>query len=156
VKAKGKAKGKAQGEVSQPNLMKKQDSEPSANRGDRVVDNRRAALWLLASATLFTFTNILVKTLGQTLHPFEISFFRAAVALALILPIFWRTGGLRAGMATKIPLLQLTRGVVGSLAMFLGLVSRAIYFLCPWRRLFSRKRWACAARSQPGSALSAC
>ncbi|MCH1568476.1 MAG: DMT family transporter [Alphaproteobacteria bacterium] len=42
------------------------------------------------------------------------------MALAVILPIFARTGGLRAGMRTQIPLLQLTRGVVGSLAMFLG------------------------------------
>lgn len=69
---------------------------------------------------MFTFTGVLVKTLGQTLHPFEISFFRGLVALAVILPIFARTGGLRAGMRTQIPLLQLTRGVVGSLAMFLG------------------------------------
>lgn len=90
--------------------------EPSA----KVIDNRRAALWLLASASLFTFTGVLVKWLGQTLHPFEISFFRALVALAVILPIFARTGGLAAGMRTSIPLLQLTRGVVGSLAMFLG------------------------------------
>ncbi|MCH1541879.1 MAG: DMT family transporter [Alphaproteobacteria bacterium] len=84
------------------------------------VNNRRAALWLLASATMFTFTGVLVKTLGQTLHPFEISFFRGLVALAVILPIFARTGGIRAGMRTQIPLLQLTRGVVGSVAMFLG------------------------------------
>lgn len=69
---------------------------------------------------MFTFTGVLVKTLGQTLHPFEISFFRGLVALAVILPILARTGGLRAGMRTQIPLLQLTRGVVGSLAMFLG------------------------------------
>ncbi len=86
----------------------------------KAVDNRRAALWLLVSATLFTFTGVLVKSLGQTLHPFEISFFRGLVALAVILPIFWRTGGIRKGMQTQIPLLQLTRGVVGSLAMFLG------------------------------------
>jgi drug/metabolite transporter (DMT)-like permease len=84
------------------------------------VDNRRAALWLLASATMFTFTGVLVKTLGQTLHPFEISLFRGLVALAVILPIFSRTGGIRAGMRTQIPLLQITRGVVGSVAMFLG------------------------------------
>ena len=84
------------------------------------VDNRRAALWLLASAIMFTFTGVLVKTLGQTLHPFEISFFRGVVALAVILPIFSRTGGIRAGMRTQIPLLQITRGVVGSVAMFLG------------------------------------
>lgn len=84
------------------------------------VDNRRAAFWLLASAVMFTFTGVLVKTLGETLHPFEISFFRGLVALAVILPIFSRTGGIRAGMRTQIPLLQMTRGVVGSLAMFLG------------------------------------
>ena len=69
---------------------------------------------------MFTFTGVLVKTLGQTLHPFEISLFRGLVALAVILPIFVRTGGIIAGMKTQIPLLQLTRGVVGSLAMFLG------------------------------------
>ena len=86
----------------------------------QAVDNRRAALWLLASATLFTFTGVLVKSLGETLHPFEISFFRGLVALAVILPIFYRTGGIRNGMRTQIPWLQLTRGVVGSVAMFLG------------------------------------
>ena len=84
------------------------------------VNNRRAALCLLASATMFTFTGVLVKTLGQTLHPFEISFFRGLVALAVILPIFARTGGIWAGMKTQIPVLQMTRGVVGSVAMFLG------------------------------------
>ena len=84
------------------------------------VNNRSAALWLLASATMFTFTGVLVKTLGQTLHPFEISFFRGLVALAVILPIFARTGGIWAGMKTQIPVLQMTRGVVGSVAMFLG------------------------------------
>ena len=95
-------------------------SEVTAGAAPRHVDNRRAAMWLLSSASLFTFTGVLVKWLGQTLHPFEISFFRAAVALTVILPIFARTGGLMAGMRTKIPLLQLTRGVVGSVAMFLG------------------------------------
>jgi len=74
----------------------------------------------LASAVMFTFTGVLVKTLGETLHPFEISLFRGLVALAVILPIFARTGGISAGMKTQIPLLQMTRGVVGSLAMFLG------------------------------------
>ncbi|HCL48689.1 MAG TPA: EamA/RhaT family transporter [Rhodobiaceae bacterium] len=95
-------------------------AETPAVPARQLVDNRRAALWLLASATMFTFTGVLVKTLGQTLHPFEISFFRGLVALAVILPIFSRTGGIRAGMRTQIPLLQITRGVVGSVAMFLG------------------------------------
>ena len=97
-----------------------QAGEQAPKGAARPVDNRRAALWLLASASLFTFTGVLVKWLGQTLHPFEISFFRALVALLVILPIFARSGGLRAGIKTEIPLLQLFRGVVGSVAMFLG------------------------------------
>lgn len=99
--------------------QKRAEGEPPIGAA-RAVDNRRAALWLLASASLFTFTGVLVKWLGQTLHPFEISFFRALVALLVIVPIFARSGGLRAGIKTEIPLLQLFRGVVGSVAMFLG------------------------------------
>ena len=95
-------------------------SAPADGQMARQPDNRRAALWLLASAALFTFTGVLVKWLGQTLHPFEISFFRALVALAVIMPILSRRGGLLAGVKTSIPLLQVTRGVVGSVAMFLG------------------------------------
>lgn len=100
--------------------MRAEAAQSGQNPARRQVDNRRAALWLLASASLFTFTGVLVKWLGQTLHPFEISFFRALVALLVIMPIFTRTGGLKAGIKTTIPLLQLTRGVVGSVAMFLG------------------------------------
>ena len=83
-------------------------------------DNRLGALWLLASAILFTGTSILVKILGQTLHPFEISFFRAMVGLVLLMPLFYRSGGVRAGIATQVPALQILRGVVGSVAMFSG------------------------------------
>ena len=95
-------------------------SDPVPPPARQPVNNRQAILWLLASAVMFTFTGVLVKTLGETLHPFEISLFRGLVALAVILPIFARTGGIAAGMKTQIPLLQMTRGVVGSLAMFLG------------------------------------
>ena len=135
----------------------------------RQVDNRRAALWLLASASLFTFTGVLVKWLGQTLHPFEISFFRALVALLVILPIFARSGGLRAGIKTEIPLLQLFRGVVGSVAMFLGFYAivalplaeaqaisfRAICFWCRWPLLSFPRLSASAVRSPPPSVFSA-
>ncbi len=89
-------------------------------RPSKGADNRRAAMWLLASAVLFTLTSILVKYLGAALHPLQISFFRALVALMVILPIFARSGGLIEGMKTKIPALQVFRGVIGSTAMILG------------------------------------
>lgn len=84
------------------------------------VDNKRAALWLLASAVCFTGMSVLVKLLGASLHPFQISFFRGVVSMLVILPFMMRAGGLMAGIKTQVPALQFGRGVVGSMAMFLG------------------------------------
>jgi drug/metabolite transporter (DMT)-like permease len=83
------------------------------------VDNKRAALWLLASAVMFTGMSVLVKLLGSSLHPFQISFFRGVVSMLVIVPFLLRSGVLE-GIKTKVPVLQFSRGVVGSVAMFLG------------------------------------
>src|SRR6056300_59134 len=86
------------------------------------VDNKRAAFLLLASAVLFTAMSVVVKILGQDLHPFQISLFRGVVSLLVIMPFLMRAG-VTAGIKTKVPALQLLRGVVGSVAMFLGFYS---------------------------------
>ena len=86
------------------------------------IDNKRAAFLLLASAVLFTAMSAVVKILGQELHPFQISLFRGVVSLMVITPFLMRAG-VRAGIKTKVPALQLLRGVVGSVAMFLGFYS---------------------------------
>ena len=82
------------------------------------TNNARAALWLLASAVLFTVMSVLVKILGENLHTFQISLFRMLVSLVVILPFLMRAEGL--GIRTRIPALQFTRGTIGSLAMILG------------------------------------
>ena len=86
------------------------------------VDNKRAAFLLLASAVLFTAMSVVVKILGQDLHPFQISLFRGVVSLLVIMPFLMRAG-VTADIKTKVPALQLLRGVVGSVAMFLGFYS---------------------------------
>ena len=83
-------------------------------------NNSRAALWLLASAALFTLMSVSVKYLGEEMHPFQISFFRLLVSLIVIWPFLMRMGGFRAGISTSVPGLQLLRGIVGSTAMVLG------------------------------------
>jgi drug/metabolite transporter (DMT)-like permease len=84
------------------------------------VDNKRAALWLLASAILFTGMSVLVKMIGRDLHPFQISLFRGVVSMLVIMPFLMRAGGIVEGVKTQVPLLQFGRGLVGSVAMFLG------------------------------------
>lgn len=79
-----------------------------------------AALWLLLSGIFFTATSIAVKMLGQSLHAFEIAFFRMVVSMLVILPFLIRAGGSAGGIKTEVPLLQFCRGVTGSLAMLAG------------------------------------
>ena len=79
--------------------------------------NARGALWLLASAVLFTVMSVLVKILGENLHTFQISLFRMIVSLVVILPFLMRSGALLAGIRTRVPLVQFAHGTVASLAL---------------------------------------
>ncbi len=83
-----------------------------------LAPNVRGALWLLASASLFTVMAVLAKGLGGRLDSFQVAFFRLLFGLIVILPFLMR-GGI--GMfKTHYPVLQLVRGVVGSSAMLCG------------------------------------
>ena len=83
-------------------------------------DNVRAALWLLASGVLFTLTSVMVKQLGDSLDPFQITLFRLLVSLVLIAPFLIRAGRQAGGIHTSVPGLQVLRGIVGTSAMMLG------------------------------------
>lgn len=83
-------------------------------------DNFKASLWLLASATLFTASMVLVKTLGDRLSPFQIAFFRLSISLIVISPFLIRAGRAAGGVHTSVPFLQIGRGVMGTLATILG------------------------------------
>ncbi|MGF1454669.1 MAG: DMT family transporter [Alphaproteobacteria bacterium] len=76
----------------------------------------QGALWLLASAFLFTVMQVLVKFLGNRLHPLEVAFFRSVLGFVFILPfVLWKSG--LAGFHTIRPGLHLVRGIAGSCAM---------------------------------------
>lgn len=83
-------------------------------------DNVRAALWLFASATLFTLSTVLIKMLGERLSPFQIAFFRLALSLVIIAPFLIRAGRAPGGIKTSVPFLQIARGIFGSLATIAG------------------------------------
>lgn len=70
-----------------------------------------------------TFMLSAVKHAAQTLHPFEISFFRCAIGFVMLLPIIWRAGG-RSVLATRRPGLHVVRGLLnagGMLTFFLAI-----------------------------------
>jgi len=90
----------------------------AVGRFSRLPANLRGALWVLASAVLFTVMQVLVKLLGGALHPFEVAFFRALTGVLFIAPVILRTGV--AGFRASRPGLMILRGIVGSTAMLCG------------------------------------
>lgn len=91
-----------------------------AGRFAALPGNVRGALWLLVASVLFTVMIVLAKFLGNRLDSFQVAFFRALVGLIVILPFLLRAGADGGGFRTKVLPVQLSRGVVGSLAMLCG------------------------------------
>ena len=86
----------------------------------RLSPNVRGALWLLASALLFTIMQVMGKYAGQHLNSFQVAFARSFFGLIAILPFLIRAGMGGGGFITNNLPLQILRGVVGSLAMICG------------------------------------
>ena len=58
----------------------------------RLSDNIRGILWLSVGAILFALTDVVVKSLGRTLHPFELALFRYAIGFVMLAPVFMHMG----------------------------------------------------------------
>ena len=80
--------------------------------------NTRGGLWVLLAAVGFSVMAVLAKSLGETLHSFQIAFFRSAVGLAVLLPLVMRAG--RGVLRTRVPGLHLVRAMTGAVAMMCG------------------------------------
>ena len=58
----------------------------------RLPPNLRGILWLLMGTLAFAVNDLFVKSLGQTMSPFQMAFFRYGIGFALMLPFFMRMG----------------------------------------------------------------
>ena len=86
--------------------------------------NLRGIIWISMGTVALALTDILIKTLGQTIHPFELSFFRYAIGITLLAPIFWRMGP--AGLKTKrwgLHLARLFLASIGQTGIFIAVVN---------------------------------
>ena len=58
----------------------------------RLSGNVRGILWLSVGAILFAVTDVVVKTLGRTFHPFELALFRYLIGFVMLAPVFLHMG----------------------------------------------------------------
>jgi drug/metabolite transporter (DMT)-like permease len=79
--------------------------------------NLRGALWMIAASAVYSVQALTVKTLGQSLDPFEIAFFRCVFGLIAVLPFLQ---GVRGLTISGNPWMHVLRSVVGVSGMFCG------------------------------------
>jgi drug/metabolite transporter (DMT)-like permease len=65
---------------------------PSRPTAPRLAPITRAALWILLSGICSVMMNVLIRVAAQTMHPFEVAFFRCFFGLVLLLPWIVRSG----------------------------------------------------------------
>ena len=82
--------------------------------------NSLGALLLGLSVLAFSVMSTLVKLLGNDFNSIQIVFFRALFSLIIIAPYLHRSGTSAGGIRTSIPALQITRGLVGAIAITLS------------------------------------
>src|SRR5882762_11235769 len=65
---------------------------PSRPTAPRLAPITRAALWILLSGICSFMMNMLIRVAAQTMHPFDVAFFRCFFGLVLLLPWIVRSG----------------------------------------------------------------
>ena len=76
--------------------------------------NLRGIIWITLGTILFALTDVAVKSLGHSIHPFELSLFRYGIGFLMLAPVFWRMG--RVGLKTTKISLHMWRLVLATLA----------------------------------------
>lgn len=90
----------------------------------RLPPNLRGILWLVLGTLAFAVNDLLVKTLGKTMSPFQLAFFRYAIGFALMAPVFLQAGS--AGLKTTRLPAHLLRLVLACLAQ-VGVYTSVVY-----------------------------
>lgn len=86
--------------------------------------NLRGIIWLSVGTLMLAFTDAVLKSLGRTIHPFELSFFRYVVGILILAPIFLRMGVRQ--IRTTRPGLHLARlflATIGQTGIFIAVVN---------------------------------
>ena len=80
----------------------------------KVPPNIRGILWLVMGSLAFSINDLFVKSLGQTMSPFQLAFFRYAIGFLIMAPVFLRMGA--GGLRTSRPGIHAGRLVLACIA----------------------------------------
>lgn len=98
--------------------------EPMLARWLALPANLRGIVWLSIGTLLLALTDAVTKELGERIHPFELSFFRYAVAMLVLAPVFLHMSVLQ--LRTSRPGLHVIRlflATVGQTGLFVAVVN---------------------------------
>jgi drug/metabolite transporter (DMT)-like permease len=88
----------------------------------RLAPTTRAALWIVLSGMCAVMMNVLIRVAAQTLHPFEVAFFRCLFGLVLVLPwVVQAAPALWRGHSAGFYLLRAAVGLVSMATWFYGI-----------------------------------
>jgi drug/metabolite transporter (DMT)-like permease len=88
----------------------------------RLAPITHAALWILLSGICAVMMNVLIRVAAQTMHPFEVAFFRCFFGLVLLLPWIVRSGpALSRSRNSGFYLLRAGVGLVSMATWFYGI-----------------------------------
>lgn len=90
----------------------------------RLPPNLRGILWVVFGTLAFALNDLLVKTLGKTMTPFQLAFFRYAIGFAIMSPVFFRMG--ISGLRTSRPGIHIGRLVIACVAQ-VGVYTSVVY-----------------------------
>ena len=79
----------------------------------RLPANARGAAWVIIGTVIFAINDTVVKILGISIHPVQMTFFRYWIGFLLLVPVFWRVG-LEGLATTRLPL-HVTRSVLAGI-----------------------------------------
>lgn len=94
------------------------------NRWQALPANLRGIAWLSMGTILLALSDAVTKGLGRTIHPFELSFFRYAVAIVMLAPVFLKMDA--TALRTTRPGLHVTRlflATIGQTGLFVAVVN---------------------------------
>jgi len=85
--------------------------------------NLRGFIWLSIGTLVLALSDSVLKYLGRTIHPVELSFFRYSVGFMMLAPVFWRMGiqNLKTSRL-DLHLLHLGLATLGQTAVFFAFV----------------------------------
>ena len=90
----------------------------------KLPPNVRGILWLIMGSLAFSINDLFVKSLGESMSPFQMAFFRYGIGFLIMAPVFLRMGTV--GLKTSRPGIHGARLIIACIAQ-VGVYTAVVY-----------------------------